>query len=401
MLNVATPENAQKIISEETKKRIKEEEVVLWDAVGRVCAHNITSDEFLPAFDRSTVDGYAVSASDTYGYSDTLPAVLELCGEIEMGENTVRRIKSGECCKIPTGGRLPENADCVVMLEYCEDIGDGFVYIMKSAAVYENVSRTGEDCRRGGTLAEKDTVLTPRHIGAMAAAGVGRAAVYKSPVVGIVSTGDEIVGFSEKPTGSQIRDVNSVMLSSSVKALGLRPVIYPVCPDNVQLLSESVKKALTECDVLLISGGSSAGEKDNAARVLSALGEIKLHGIAIKPGKPTIFAVCGDKLVFGLPGHPGAAFYVFDVFVKPALLGLQKKENNEKKIKAVLTQNVPSNNGRATVCPVTLDGGAAFPVFMKSGAVVGSIKADGYFIIERDTEGYPSGREVEVTVFET
>ena len=401
MLNVVTPNEADKIISVEIEKLRAVETVGLWDAVGRVSARDVRSKENLPSFSRSVVDGFAVRACDTYGCSETIPAMLRLCGEIEMGENTERSVCGGECIRIPTGGKLPENADSVIMLEFCEEIGDGYVLAQKSVSVFENVNRLGDDCKVGEIIIEKGSVITARSIAVLAAVGIDRLEVYKRPVVGIISTGDELISHSGVPVGSQIRDINSVMLYSAVKALGCFVSVFPVCPDDEAMLLQSVSDALSKCNVLLISGGSSAGEKDNVFRVLSSIGKVLFHGIAIKPGKPTMFAVCGNKAVFGLPGHPGAAYFMFELLVKPALLKAENRRLGDKKAPAVLSQNVSSNNGRATVCAVKLEGKKASAVFAKSGAVAKLSKADGYFIIDRDTEGYPAGREIEVTLFET
>ena len=359
------------------------------------------SKENLPSFSRSVVDGFAVRACDTYGCSETIPAMLRLCGEIEMGEDTERSIAGGECVRIPTGGKLPENADSVIMLEYCEEIGDGYVYAQKSVSVLENVNRLGDDCKAGDIIIEKGSVITARSIAVLAAVGIDRLEVYKRPVVGIISTGDELISHSGVPVGSQVRDINSVMLYSAVKSLGCDVCVFPVCPDDEARLLQSVSAALSECSVLLISGGSSAGEKDNVFRVLSSIGRVLFHGIAIKPGKPTMFALCGNKAVFGLPGHPGAAYFMFVLLVKPALLKAENRRFEGKKASAVLLQNVSSNNGRATVCAVKLEGETASAILAKSGAVAKLSTADGYFIIDRDTEGCPAGREIEVTLFET
>lgn len=400
MLNVVAPDEAERIISAEFEKLKSTEIVSLWNAVGRVAACDLRTSENLPSFDRSTVDGFAVCAADTYGCSETIPAMLRLCGEIEMGESTERSIQSGECFKIPTGGRLPKNADSVVMLEFCEEIGDGFVYAQKSVSVFENVNRAGDDCKAGDVIVEKNCVITPRSVAALAAVGIDEIEVYKRAVVGIISTGDELVPFSETPVGSQIRDINSVMLFSAVTACGLEAKAFPVCVDDKNALLKSVESAFSMCDVLLVSGGSSAGEKDNVFGVLSSIGTVLFHGIAIKPGKPTMFALCKNKAVFGLPGHPGAAYFMFEFFVKPALFRLENKKQKTKDAVAVLDQNVSSNNGRATVCAVKLEGKKARVLFSKSGAVVKNTKADGYFVIGRNTEGYPAGHEVEVTLFE-
>lgn len=398
MLEVVTPRQAKEIILSCVCKSAQTESVGLYDAAGRTAAADIISPESLPAFTRSSVDGLAVRSGDTYGCSESLPAMLEYKGKILMGQKSVPELPAGCCMEIPTGGMLPEGADAAVMEEYTENIGDGFRYVLKPCATLENVILCGDDCKKGGVAVKGGARLGSKNIAVLAALGISEIETVKPPVVGIISTGDEVVDFRLKPSGSQIRDINSVMLYSCVRENGCDARVYPVVPDDEKKLLDAVEAAVGECDLLLISGGTSVGERDAVYRVLSALGEIKLHGIAVKPGKPTVFALLRGTPVFGLPGHPAAAFYAFRLFVRPAVFKMLGSERADAVIEAVTSQNIPSNNGRCEIVSVRLENGVAAPLFAKSGAVAVLSEADGYIIIDRNTEGIPKGGRVKVVL---
>lgn len=399
MLTVVSPETAKKNVLEHISESDKFICTPLENACGKVLAEDIISPENLPAFSRSSVDGFAVRAQDTYGCNETLPAMLLYSGKILMGENVHRELSPNCCMEIPTGGQLPENADSAVMVEHTEDAGDEFRYILKPYAPFENVIRMGDDCKKDETVIRKGTVIQPNHIAVLAALGISKIKTKITSKVGIISTGDELIPFTETPVGTQIRNINSVMLHSCLKNLGCETVIYPIVRDEENLLLSAVEKALSECDILLISGGSSVGERDNVRKVLENFGNVIFHGIAVKPGKPTMFAVCGNKPVFGLPGHPAAAFFIFQYLVKPAVLKMYACTHSERTVNAYITENIPSNHGRAEITAVKLDGNRAVPLHAKSGMVSFLSKADGYIMIPRDAEGILKGSEVEVTLF--
>lgn len=399
MLTVVTPETAKEITLSNIKESDKFTYTPLENVYGKVAAEDVKSPESLPAFNRSSVDGFAVRASDTYGCNETLPAMLLYSGKILMGENEERVLQPDCCMEIPTGGKLPENADSAVMVEYTEDMGDEFRYILRPCAPFENVIRMGDDCKKGETVIRKGTVIQPNHISILASLGICEVKTSVPPRVGIISTGDELVDFNKTPVGTQIRNINSVMLHSNLTALGCETVIYPIIKDEEKLLYDCVGRALNECDMVLISGGSSVGERDNVRKILENFGEVLFHGIAVKPGKPTMFAVCDNKPVFGLPGHPAAAFFIFQYLVKPAVLKMQGRIQNERTVKAHITENIPSNHGRAEMVAVKLNGDSAEPLHAKSGMVSFLAKADGYIFIPRDKEGIPKDGEVEVILF--
>ncbi len=400
MLEVVTREEAVRIILENIPEAAEVETVALPDALGKVVAEDILSPEDLPAYARSTVDGLAVRASDTYGCSESLPAMVTYAGKILMGEDEERVLPPASCMQVPTGGQVPEGADAVVMVEHTEDLGDAFRYILKPVAPHENVNAKGDDICKGGVAVPKGTLLEPRHTAVLAALGIFEFSVREPLTVGILSTGDELVDYTETPKGSEIRNINSVMLAAAVQALGCVPKTYPVVPDEEAALREAIDTVRKECDFLIISGGSSVGERDNVNRVLSSFGEVFFHGVALKPGKPTMFAMLeGDVPAFGLPGHPAAAFFTFHLFAKPAILKRRGANAVPRYVEAELSQKVPSNHGREEIMAVALENGKAIPLPAKSGVVSVLSRADGTITIPRDLEGLDRGAKVQVLLF--
>ena len=309
MLNVLAPEEARELIRKEFSGNVKTEQVPLDKAFGRVLAEDICAREYVPDFDRSTVDGYAVRASDTFGCSESLPALLTRAGEVLMGQKPSVSVNAGSCAAIPTGGALPEGADSVVMVEYTEDYGDGTIGILKSAVPGNNLIFRGDDVYPGKQVIAAGKRLGAGDIGALAAMGITEVSVACRLKAGIISTGDELVTADTVPGPGQIRDVNSNMLSAILEGAGAEPVCFGIIKDKDELLRDCLEKAAEECDIVLISGGSSVGEKDAAVRVIASEGGILFHGIAMKPGKPTILGKVNGKPVFGLPGHPAAAYF--------------------------------------------------------------------------------------------
>ncbi len=403
MLKVRTPDEVLELIRTEFEpSEDHSEKVSLAEAVGRVLSEDIVSDEYVPDFDRSTVDGYALRAADTFGCSDAIPAILPLYSQVRMGEGADFELPKGECCYVPTGGAVPRGADGCVMIEYTENYGDGSIGIAKAVAPGQNMIFRGDDVFPGKTVLEKGRVLASQDIGALAAMGRVRVPVVKKLTVGIISTGDELVPPEEKPKPGQMRDVNSAMLSAMLKTFGAECINYGICIDDEKELTETVKKAVRECDAVLISGGSSVGVKDATARIIESMGTLLLHGIAMKPGKPTILGKCGNKPLVGLPGHPVAAYFVTKLFVLPLLARLEGRKMPQYTVTAYLTESVGANHGRAQVGCVRLterDGKLfAEPVRSKSGLITTLAGADGYFCIPRDCEGLPEGTAVQVSV---
>lgn len=400
MLNVVTREEAVRIILEKIPEAAEAEPVDLSNALGKVVAEDILSPEDLPAYARSTVDGFAVHAADTYGCSEALPAMVTYAGKVLMGEDEKRVLPKGSCMQVPTGGQVPDGADAVVMVEHSEDLGDQFRYMLKPVAPGENVNAKGDDIALGGVAVPKGTLIEPRHTAVLAALGISELKVRKPLTVGILSTGDELVDYTETPKGTEIRNINSVTLAAAVEALGCHAKQYPIVPDEEDALREAIDTVRKECDFLIISGGSSVGERDNVNRVLASFGEVYFHGVALKPGKPTMFAMLdGDVPAFGLPGHPAAAFYTFHLFAKPAILKRRGAIAVPRYVEAELSQKVPSNHGREEILGVALEDGKAVPLPAKSGVVSVLSRADGTITIPRDLEGLERGAKVKVLLF--
>lgn len=401
MLQVKTPEEVLELIQTEFAPLPgRTEHVPLAEAMGRVLAEDVTAEEYVPDFDRSTVDGYALRAADTFGCSETIPAILPVTGQVLMGEGADFELPKESCVYVPTGGAVPKGADCAVMLEYTEDYGDGTIGIFKPGAPGMNMIFRGDDVYPGKVILKAGRILSAQDIGALAAVGRVGVPVARRLTVGVISTGDELVPPEQTPGPGQVRDVNAPMLTAMLSAWGAEVKNYGIVTDDEALLREKMGQAARECDAVVVSGGSSVGVKDAACRIIESMGELLLHGIAIKPGKPTILGRAGNKPLVGLPGHPVAACFVAKLFVLPLLGRLMGREERQYPLTAELTESVGANHGRAQVTACRLEqserGLLAVPVRSKSGLITQLAGADGYFIIQRDCEGLPKGASVQV-----
>lgn len=376
------------------------EEVDLSSALGRELFEPVLSPEPIPSFTRSTVDGYAVRAEDTFGCGESLPAFLEYQGEIQMGQKPDFSIMPGQCCWIPTGGMLPPGTDAVVMVEYTERLGDDTVLIYRAVGPGDYIMQTGEDAAQGSLLISGNHCLRPQDLGLLASAGVKQVKVWQQYRVGIISTGNELVDPETTPNPGQVRDVNSIALAAAVQGTAAAAKIYPIVPDDRDQLRQTVAAACEENDWVLMSGGSSIGVKDMTLEVLMTFPQAQLlfHGIAAKPGKPTMAVKIDDKLVIGLPGHPVSALTMFGVVCKPFL-----DSKPPTQLMAAAGANIASQAGRDDYVPVTLkeiDGQTvALPLLGKSGLMTILAQADGYIHISHQQQGISSGEQVLVTRF--
>jgi molybdopterin molybdotransferase len=397
-------------------------------SLNRILAQDILAPHPLPDFQRTTVDGYAVYASDTHGATDSLPAYLTLIGEVPMGDAPSFEIESGQCALIHTGGMLPRGADAVVMVEYTQLIHHGEnekeisvnsvlsavkgseIEISRAVADGENVIRVGEDVAQGQLVLPKGTQIRPAEIGGLMALGITSVRVARKVRVGLVSTGDEVIDPSQSPRPGQIRDVNSYTLGSLVAKSGGEAVRYGIISDQFEALTETTAKALSECDLVIITAGSSASTRDMTADVIRTLGEpgVLVHGINTRPGKPTILGVCNGKAMIGLPGNPVSALvngYLFVVPVIEKLLGALSRP--KPTVLAKLTVNLPSQAGREDWWPVKLqesrspagrgsrdEGLLAEPIFGKSNLIFTLASADGLLCIHPDATGLSAGETV-------
>ncbi len=374
-------------------------------ALGRVLARAIAAREDLPAFRRSTVDGYAVQAIETHGASASAPALLRVSGEAPMGQPVTLRVAPGSCVQVHTGSMLPADVDAVVMIEHTQRADATQIEVMRPVAAGENILQIGEDIRIGSEAYAAGAVLRPHDIGALMGLGVTRVLVAEKPRVGIVSSGDEVVPPNVAPGPGQVRDVNSYALAALVQAHGGAPRRYGIVPDDRDQLTATLKRAQAECDIVVISAGSSVSARDLSMDVIASLGApgVLVHGVAVKPGKPTIIAVCDGVLIFGLPGNPASALAVAELLVVPALwraLGADKPRAHV--VRARLGRNVPSATGRLDVVPVNLEDRAgelwALPVFGKSNLIYTLVRADGRIQIELNANGVREGEWVDVLI---
>ncbi|NLG33467.1 MAG: molybdopterin molybdotransferase MoeA [Syntrophomonadaceae bacterium] len=373
--------------------------IPLIDSYNRMVAQEITSPEDLPSFSRSTVDGFALFCEDTFGSSESLPAYLELIGEVRMGFEPDFEVKRGQCCWIPTGGMLPSGANAVVMVEYTEML-EQTVLVYRPVSPWENIMQKGEDIKTGSSLFRPGSLLRPQDIGLLASLGVVEIEVYKPYNIGILSTGNEVVPIQQKPIAGQIRDVNTYSIASAVGMCGNRAVTYPIIADNYAELKEAVAKALNDNELVLISGGSSVGVMDITLDVLMSFtdSEMLFHGISVKPGEPTLAVKIGEKLVIGLPGHPVSALMVFYILCLPLLGPISGTS-----LEAVSSLNIASQAGRDDFIPVKLveEQGNRFaqPILGKSGLMSIMSFADGYIHINYEKQGILAGEKVIVYLF--
>ena len=373
-------------------------------AYHRILAEDVVAAIDVPSFDRADMDGYAVLAADTYAAREEEPVQLAVRGVIHAGHVPALSISAGVASEIATGAMLPDGADAVVMVEYTEQTGSSesstsselFVSIRRAVHAGENVMRAGADIRHGNGVLSRGTQLGAREIGVLAA--IGRHNIRVSSLsVGILSTGTELVPIDERLQAGQVHDVNSHTISAAVRECGASPVMYGIVSDDLEKTKETLKKAISTCDLVLTSGSTSAGSGDIMPHILKEHGEILAHGINIKPGKPMIIAKM-EKPVIGLPGFPTSALSMFHYLVAPRIREVLGYETIVKHRQAVLGTRVRSV-GRHQLLPVALVRNCAFPVHRGSGAITTLASADGFIEILPDIEIMEAGERVEVALF--
>lgn len=417
-LTLLPPDEARSLLLSHLSPITESEAIDVASSLGRVLAEDIIAPHHLPDFRRSTVDGYAVRAADTHGASDSLPAYLSLIGEVPMGNAPAFAVEHGQCALIHTGGMLPDGTDAVVMLEYTQSVQENEIEVFRAVADAENVIRIGEDVAQGQVVQAKGSLMRPAEIGGLMALGITLAQVMRKVRVGLISTGDEVVDPMQSPRPGQVRDVNTYTLGALIEKNGGEAIRYGIIPDHFEMLKDAASAALSECDVVIITAGSSASTRDMTADVIRLLGTpgVLVHGINTRPGKPTILGVCDGKAVIGLPGNPVSALvngYLFVVPVIEKLLGALPKP--KPAVLARLTINLPSQAGREDWWPVKLspassgssagalgEGGrregemSADPIFGKSNLIFTLAAADGLLRIHPDATGLSAGEMVEV-----
>jgi len=401
-----TLEEAQEAINRLEVKALGSEEAPLLIAHNRVLAENVTSKLDIPPFDRSTVDGYAVKAADTFGAEEKQPAKLRVCGVVNIGELPKVNVSEGQAAEIVTGAPIPEGADAVVMVEDTEKTG-AELRVFSSVTKGENVMKKGADIKKGETVLNAGQVLSSREIGVLAALGAASARVHAVPRVAVLSTGGEVTEPGSVLPAGKIYDINAYSLCAAVLESGGKPVYMGVAPDDPTEMREALQRALECADVVITSGGVSVGPKDITPQTVDSLGKPGLifSGIAVKPGKPTTVALIGRKLVFALPGHPTSALLMFQLLVRPVIWRLAGRAATEVAlVRAVAGRRMFSAKGRRTFVMVTLrkekDGFVAETVESgASGAITTLAKADGYVEIPENQQFVDKDEEVKVTLF--
>jgi molybdopterin molybdotransferase len=393
------------------------EKISISSALGRVLASGIVALSDLPEFDRSTMDGYAVRSADTFGAAESRPALLNIVGDILMGTVTEREIARGEAMKIATGGALPSGADAVVMFEQTQPVDASSIEVVKAVGPLENVVRAGDDIKRGEVVLSPGHRMRPQDMSALASLGITRIEAFARPRVAIISTGNEIVPADSVPGPGQIRDSNSYNLEGLIAQAGGLPVKKGIIPDNYARLRETLEAAVSDCALVLMTGGSSVGTADLTAKVINDTGKpgVLVHGVSIKPGKPLVVGLVGAPQrhvpVFGLPGHPAAVSICFDLFVKPVLARLTGEAPDpalegvslNRVVRARLARSISSSPGREDHVRVALekrdDGLWARPIFGASGLISTLVKAVGTVVVPVNKIGIEAGEEVEVRLF--
>jgi len=406
LFKVHTPPDAWNLFNRHFGPIVKTERIPTADALDRVLGEAIQSPQDLPEFARSTVDGYAVNAADTYGASPGLPAFLAVVGEVPMGQAAAVHVGVGETALVHTGGMIPPGANAVVMVENTQRVDASSIEVMQPVSEGQSVINVGEDIRQGAPVLAAGRRLRPQDLGGLLALGITEITVAQRPRIGIVSTGDEVVAPGQPVGPGQVRDINSYTLAALAMRVGGLPVIYGIVPDDRPALEEVAARAWRECDLVVFSAGSSVSYRDMTADVISGLGQpgVLVHGVSVKPGKPTILAVCDGKPIFGLPGNPVSAMVIFDLFITPTILAmLGAGAPPQQRVRARLARNIASDTGREDYVPVRLEEREgepwAVPVFGKSNLIYTLVNAEGTIKVALDSNGVRAGEWVMVVMY--
>lgn len=412
LLNTDTLDEARaKLLAEAEKNPPGKERVPFEKSLGRILAEDLISEVNIPDFRKSSVDGYAVVSKDTQGVTDSIPVFLNVTEEVAMGHAPSGTVGPGQAVYVPTGGMLPDGADAMVMVEYAEKFDENSIAVYDSVSPGRNVIQEGEDVRKGSVLMRKGAKVRPQEVGVMASAGISSVCVTAPWRISVISTGDELVDVEDDPVKGQTRDINTYSIAAAGRKYGFDIVSRRVLKDDRALIREAVEEAVKVSDVVLVSGGSSQGEKDFTAGIMDELAQpgVLTHGIALKPGKPTILAYDEESatVLAGLPGHPAAAMMVFELLISwlyCQLTGMQQP----RRIPAKISENVAAAGGKTTCLLVKLTeeqddiSGCMYraqPLFGKSGLMTMLTEADGYTLIDTDDEGLKEDQIVQVVLF--
>ena len=408
-LKIKESEEAKEIIQEKFDELYspQSEIIDIADSYERITFSDIKSRIDFPPFDRSLKDGFAINAKDSYGVNEENPKRLKVIDFLEAGSFTDKTVEPGTTVEISTGAPVPDGANAVVMVEFANresdnpDLASDEIEILTSATPSQDIGKKGSDVQAGQVILEKNKLLNPPKIGVIAAQGIDTVEVYKKPVVGVISTGNELLTNQEEIKPGKIYDVNSEMIKAGVESCGAEGKTLGIVKDVYDDLKAKITESLKECDILLCSGGTSAGVGDNIRQILDEIGTVYIHGITVQPGKPTILGVVDGKIVIGLPGNPVSAIVIFNVFVAPSIKKLAGfvDEQPHKTIKGKLARRIHSPIGRMQYQLVRVEDGIVYPIFKDSGAIFSLASAAGYTKVSKQTEMVEEGEEVEVTLF--
>ena len=391
-------EEARELIAAACRPVERSERVRLVDANGRVAAANVQSTRDVPPFSRAGMDGFAVRAEDTFGANRYEPKSLRVVDKIYTGEVPKIALEPGAAIEIATGAPMPQGADAVVMVEETERAGED-VRVLTPVYPRQNVGRQGADIVVGQTVIARGDVLNPSRIGALAALGVGDVEVFMKPTIAILSTGNEIADPGQELQAGQIYDINKFTLSTIIQEHGGVPVPFSTAQDTIEALERAID-ACAQCDVLVFSGGSSVGERDLILDVIGRKGEIVFHGIAVKPGKPTVFGTINGKPMFGMPGYPTSCLSNAYMLLVPALRSMARLQpRHTATVSLPLGQRIVSTTGRHQFYTVKIVDGQAMPAFKASGDITSMSQADGYIEIPAQTDIVEKGETVDVKLF--
>jgi molybdopterin molybdotransferase len=412
--NVLPPDEAQRLLLKHIQPLARRETLATDRALDRVTAGPIEAPQALPAFRRSTMDGYAVRAADSYGASSSLPAFLTVVGEVRMGEAAAVPLARGEAAIVHTGAMIPDDADAVVQIEQTQTVAGAAgqrppfeIEVLKAVAAGQNVLQVGEDVVRGSEVLPAGQRIRPQDIGGLLALGIVQVEVVQRPLVGIIATGNEIIAPEGTPAGGQIRDINSYTVAAQVLRAGGQPLLLGIVGDEFEALLAAARGGLAQCDMLVLSAGSSVSVHDMTVDVIDRLGQpgVLLHGVATRPGKPTILGAAGGKAILGLPGNPVSAMVQFSMFGVPAIGRLLSLQTGQRRgiVWARLAANVASESGREDYVPARLfegsEGLMAAPVFGKSNLIYTLVNADGLLKVPLNKAGLEAGEQVEIQLF--
>jgi len=391
-------DEARRILKEATVPIARMETVPLTELVGRVLAHPVIAAGDVPAFARSAMDGYAVIAADVALATSEAPVTLSMTESVFTGAVPSRALTPGTCSAIATGAPIPSGADAVVMVERTER-HDSRVLVKEPVEPGTHINPRGTDLKAGQLVLDTGAWLTPSRVAVIAAAGRADALVFARPRVAILVTGDEVVAAGQPLGPAQVHDVNTAALAATVREHGGEPIGGPVVKDDPSVVRAAISGAL-EADLVLVSGGSSVGERDYILEILAELGDVRFAGIRVKPGKPTVFAVAAGRPVFGMPGNPSSCLSNAYLLVAPMLRAIARLPPSEPRtVRATLARRVTSPRGRHQFYTVRVTKGVAHPAFKGSGDITSMADADGYFEIDEGTELVEAGTEVEITLF--